>query len=105
MAAARRSRAAGRGTRASGLSLDDDSCGCVMGARVMFVVLVASSVWYLWLGAQPDRTLAGAILRILGATLAGGVAGKLAGIARYQWRVRAERRRSAQLTDRVVLSD
>lgn len=75
-----------------------------MGARIMLVVLVASSLWYFWLGATPDRTLTGATLRVSGATLAGGVVGKLAGIARYQWRVRAERRRAAQLTDRVVLS-
>jgi hypothetical protein len=106
MAAARRSRAAAnaaKGPRATaGFSLTADSCGCALGARVLIVVLIASSLWYFWLGAQRDRSFTSAAFRVFGATIVGGFVGKLAGIALYWHSKIAERRRAARRSDRAV---
>jgi hypothetical protein len=73
-----------------------------MGARVMAIALVASALWYLWLGARPDRSLGAGALRVFGVTLAGAFFGKLLGIALHWLSRTAKRRRAARLQHEIL---
>jgi hypothetical protein len=61
-----------------------------MSARFLVAALIGSSAWFLWLGATPTPSLAGALLRILGVTFAAAAFGKIVGIALH--RIRKSRR-------------
>ena len=74
---------------------DADKCGCAMGARFLVAALIGSSLWFLWLGATPTLSLAGALLRIFGGTFAAAALGKMVGMALH--RIRESRRPLFQL--------
>jgi ABC-type Fe3+ transport system permease subunit len=69
-----------------------DSCGCLMGARVLGVALAASLAWYGWHWRTSIHALWSACWHTLLISFGGAVVGKLVGIFVYRLRESARTR-------------
>jgi len=60
--------------------LQEDQCGCAMGARFLAVTLVGSLIWYAWHWQTFGQSVGGAVLHVFGLSFVAATVGKLVGL-------------------------
>lgn len=69
--------------------LQEDHCGCAMGARFLAVTLVGSLIWYAWHWQTFGQSVGGALLHIFVLSFVAATGGKIVGLvlSRYASRI------------------
>jgi hypothetical protein len=68
----------------SGTRPNADSCGCALAAVFLAVGFVGSGAWYGWQWASAAMSLGGGMWRVLLASFAAAIIGKIIGLARFR---------------------